>query len=222
MSKATPAQITNAIERFFEFYPGTDYVSQIDKDEYRRDNVGWSKSDFDDRPLLAQYEPFQDALDVVFAAEDAARRAFVEKHFADADNAPEIDDLRERIIEVANDREAIAGVGDDAYGEFHSNRAPWSTDDIEIIVCAVIDDHFYGDIESALEHVDGPDGEESSYWVDGGFDLNASVEAITTAITEAAKEALDDNDGEPLSYDEIKTLAAPFADGIAFDNWVEA
>ena len=232
MSKATPTQVADAIETYFKFYPGTDYVSQIDKDNYRRRETGWSDGDFDTYPESERAALFSKALDAVFEAEDAARRAGVEAYFADNGNAPDIEDLRDLVARIANEVEGLSDVTSDAYGEFHSNLPQWTTDDPEVIGDILIDLHFDGDIAEALENIDGPEGEESSYWegtinefdetVGGGFDLDATVAHIGGILGQAALDALEINDGAPLTYAEITAIDTGVNDGIGFDDWVEA
>lgn len=232
MSKATPTQITEAIDRYFEFHPGSDYVSQIDKDNYRRRETGWSESDFDTYPESERADLLSKVLDAVFAAEDAARRAGVEAHFADEDNVPDFGDLtRELITTVANEVEGLSDITADAYGEFHSNLPVWSTDDAETVMEILIDLYFEGDIAETLENIDGPEGEDSSYWgesanefdetVGGGFDLDATIAHIGGILAQAALDAIEINDGEPLTYAEITEIKTSVNDGIGFSDWVE-
>lgn len=232
MSKATPTEVAEAIESYFKFYPGNDYVSQIDQGNYRRRETGWSEDEFDTYPESERAALFAKALDVVFAAEDAARRAGGVAHFADAGNTPDIDDLRERIATVANEVEGLSDVASDAYGEFHSNLPQWTTDDPEVIGDILVDLYFDGDIAEALENMDGPDGEDSSYWeetvtdddetVGGGYDLDATIARLGGIILQAALDAIEINDSEPLTYAEITAIDTGANDGIGFDHWIES
>ncbi|MEZ5111880.1 MAG: hypothetical protein R2732_10340 [Microbacteriaceae bacterium] len=227
MSKATPAQITEAIDRFFKFYPGTDYVSQIDKDNYRRRETGYSESDFDTYPESERAGLLSQVLDTVFAAEDAARRAGVEAYFADEGNVPDADDLnRDLIATVANEVEGLPDITADAYGEFHSNLPVWATDDhnIEDLIDEAIVSEFEGedDLTQALLGIDQGGGDQPYFSEegDGGFDLEATVDAIREALQEQFEaEVADDPD---RSADEIVAAVTAQNGAYFFDLWVEA